>query len=670
MSDKKSHGLDSQHLNISSLLIANRGEISSRISRTCAALGIKSIAVFSDIDRDAPYVRDADMAIHIGESQPTLSYLDQDKIIAAAKRANADAIHPGYGFLAENAEFATRCEKENILWIGPHPDAIRQMGSKSNAKELMQKHGVPTVPGYQGTDQSVERLIEEAIDIGFPVLLKAVAGGGGKGMRIVKQKDELENAISSAKRESQSSFGNDELIIEKYIESGRHIEFQIFGDKHGHVIHVLERECTIQRRYQKVVEESPSPVMSTELRTRMGQAAINAAKALGYDNAGTVEFIYDDITGGFYFLEVNTRLQVEHPVTEQITGLDLVAMQIQSAQGIPLSINQEEIIGNGYAIELRLYAENPSNNFFPETGTISLFKLPEVNGLRVETAVQSGSTISIFYDPMIAKLIVHDKNRVSAIQKMAYVLEKLVCLGVTTNQHFLLTLMRNKAVLNGTYTTHFIQENLDSLIGKTEHSKATREALLAATLYSWNTRHANRTLLGGMPSGWRNSRYAMQSVDYKVGNDTINISYQKENESFIYNNSEETGQVKIQSVSQGSIAIEIDQIIKTFHISTDQNLHYIHHPEAGQIIGEEQDRFPVKEVEKTKGAYVTPMPSQIISIPIKVGDTVDTGDPLIVLSSMKMENTVVAEESGVVDSIFVEEGQNVDSGILLLKLKE
>ncbi|MEZ4955765.1 MAG: biotin carboxylase N-terminal domain-containing protein [Saprospiraceae bacterium] len=403
---------------INSILIANRGEIASRIIRTCQKMGIKSIAIYSEADRNAAYVQHADMAVFIGESTPTVSYLNQEKIIEVTKEMKADAIHPGYGFLAENAEFAKRCKIENIIFIGPTSEVIDLMGSKSNAKLLMQKNGVPVIPGYQGEDQSEQRLREEVIKMGFPVLLKATAGGGGKGMRIVQNEKELTEAIKSAKRESNNAFGDDKLIVEKYITNGRHIEFQIFGDQHGHVVHLLERECSIQRRFQKIIEESPSPIMDEELRNKMGAAAIKAAKAINYQNAGTVEFIYDEISKEFYFLEINTRLQVEHPVTEEITGLDLVQMQIETAQGTPLEILQEDIKGTGYAVEVRLYAEDSANNFLPMTGIVELFEVPEINGLRVETAVQSGSAISIYYDPMIAKLIVWDKTRQSAHRKM------------------------------------------------------------------------------------------------------------------------------------------------------------------------------------------------------------------------------------------------------------
>ncbi len=376
---------------INSILIANRGEIASRIIRTCKKMGIRSIAVYSEVDENALFVNQADVAVLIGDSSPAESYLNQDAIISAARTTDADAIHPGYGFLSENIEFAKRCNKEKLIFIGPHPKAIELMGSKSEAKTLMQKHNIPVVPGYQGKDQSATRLKKAAKEIGFPVLLKAVAGGGGKGMRVVEHEKELQESIDAAKREAISAFGNDELIIEKYIKSSRHIEFQIFGDKHKNAIHLLERECTIQRRHQKVVEESPSPVMSEKLRKTMGLAAVKAAKALHYDNAGTVEFIYDEVSGDFYFLEVNTRLQVEHPVTEEITGTDLVQMQIESAQGSPLKISQESVKGNGYAIEVRLYAEDPVNDFLPVTGTIHKFMVPEVSGLRIETAIETGT---------------------------------------------------------------------------------------------------------------------------------------------------------------------------------------------------------------------------------------------------------------------------------------
>ena len=655
--------------NINSILIANRGEIASRIIRTCRKMGIKSIAVFSEADRNAPFVAQADIAVFIGESSPTASYLDQDKIIATAKKTKSDAIHPGYGFFSENVSFAKRCEAENIIFIGPNPLAIDAMGSKSKAKTLMQLHGVPVVPGYQGTDQSVEKLKSEAIKMGFPVLLKATAGGGGKGMRIVHEASEVENAIQAAKRESKSAFGDDELIVEKYIASGRHIEFQIFGDKHGNAIHILERECSIQRRYQKVIEESPSPVLDDALREAMGNAAVNAAKALNYDNAGTVEFIFDDKTKDFYFLEVNTRLQVEHPVTEEVTGLDLVQMQIESAQGLPLSIAQSDVKGKGYAIEARLYAEDASNDFLPVTGTIQRFEIPKVDGLRVETAIESGSEISVFYDPMIAKIIVWDESRRAAHRKLQYTLRNLICLGMTTNQDFLLHLAENDEFQKGNYNTHFIQNeiNLNAIAQKSGENYAF--AGIAACLSAWQKREQKRTLLKSMPSGWRNSFYDYQKEIYLIGETELIVKYrfQKEQFKFLINDNEYA--VQLIETKNNDLRLEIDGLQYQFHLAQNGNDYFIHNEDFGNIHLIEKERFPIKVAEKVKGGYETPMPSQIIKILVEVGQIVKTGEGLVILSSMKMENTIEASEDGVVEEIYAAEGSSVEAGFLLLKIQ-
>lgn len=653
---------------INSILIANRGEIASRIIRTCRKMGIKSIAVFSEADRNAPFVRQADIAVFIGESNPTASYLDQDKIIATAKKTKADAIHPGYGFLSENVSFAKGCEAENIIFIGPNTLAIDAMGSKSKAKTLMQLHRVPVVPGYQGTDQSVEKLKSEAIKIGFPVLLKATAGGGGKGMRIVHHSDEVENAINAAKREAKNAFGDDELIIEKYIASGRHIEFQIFGDKHGNAIHILERECSIQRRYQKVIEESPSPVLDADLRKAMGEAAVNAAKALNYDNAGTVEFIFDDKTKDFYFLEVNTRLQVEHPVTEEITGLDLVQMQIESAQGLPLSIAQSDVKGKGYAIEARLYAEDASNDFLPVTGTIQRFEIPKVDGLRVETAIESGSAISVFYDPMIAKIIVWDESRPAAHRKLQYTLRNLVCLGMTTNQDFLLHLMQNNEFQTGQYDTHFIQNKIDlnTIAQKSEENYAF--AGIAACLSAWHEREQKRTLLKSMPSGWRNSFYDYQKETYLIGENELTVKYRFQKEQFKFLVYDNEYAVQLIEVKNNDLRLEIDDLQYHFHLAQNGNNYFVHNEDFGNIHLVEKERFPSRAAEKIKGGYEAPMPSQIIKILVETGQIVKVGDALVILSSMKMENTIEASENGVVEEIYAAEGNSVEAGFLLLKI--
>ena len=449
---------------IQSILIANRGEIASRIIRTCKAMGIRTVAIYSEADRQSPYVTQADRAVNIGAPRPTESYLNGQKIIDLAQKLSIDAIHPGYGFLSENHHFAQLCEEAGIIFIGPHAKAIEQMGSKALAKEIMRKHQVPVIPGYQGEDQSIDKLSEAAGDIGFPLLVKASAGGGGKGMRIVRHPEELLTALSASKREAKGAFGNDRIILEKYIAQSRHIEFQIFGDKNGNVIHLFERECTIQRRYQKVIEESPSPALTEELREQMAQAAIAAGKAISYDNAGTVEFIFDCQSNEFYFLEMNTRLQVEHPVTEAITGLDLVEWQISVAGGDELPLRQSEIRTRGYALETRIYAEDPQKEFFPVSGNIRSWSYPDnLSGFRMESAVKSGSDISIYYDPMIAKAITWGKNRNEAIRKMDYALSQTVCLGLTTNIPFLRAILSTDDFKKGNYDTGFIASNLTHL---------------------------------------------------------------------------------------------------------------------------------------------------------------------------------------------------------------
>ncbi len=654
---------------INSILIANRGEISSRVSRICRKMGIRSIAVYSDVDRKMPFVSDADQAVYIGANIPAESYLNQDKIIAAAKACDADAIHPGYGFLSENAGFAKRCADEGLIFIGPNPYAIASMGSKSHAKSIMMEHNIPIVPGYHGSDQSKERLIKESKHIGFPLLLKATAGGGGKGMRIVWKSEDLSQAIDAAMREAQSAFGDDELIIEKYIQSGRHIEFQIFGDQHGNYIHLLERECTIQRRYQKVVEESPSPVMTAELRDRMGQAAVNAAKALKYDNAGTVEFIYDDSSGDYFFLEVNTRLQVEHPVTEEITGLDLVQMQIESAQGQALSISQDEVKSEGYAIEIRLYAEDPYNDFRPVTGKIQHFQIPDMQGLRVESAVQSGSEISMYYDPMIAKIIVHDKDRLTAQRKLSYVMDHMICAGTVTNQSLLSQILNNQQFKQGKYDTHFIDTEIDlehqAVVGALLH-----HALIACTLLRWQERDNKRVLLSSMPSGWRNSFNDYQRDSYKYDETDWHINYRYLKGAFeIVMPSDDRIKASIIEIEESSISIEIEGIIKKYGIIETSSSIYLHHSDVGNLIIDKLDRLPVKKVEKVAGGYEAPMPAQVIKVIVEEGQVISTGDALVIISSMKMESTIEADTDGVVEEVYVTDNQAIEAGHIMLKIK-
>lgn len=647
---------------IKSIIIINRGEIACRIIRTCKQLGIKSIAVFSDADQDALFVKQADEAYHLPGNQPADTYINVEKIVEIIKKSGADAIHPGYGFLSENADFAERCEAEGVTFIGPNANAIRQMGSKSIAKKIMEEHQIPTIPGYNKDDQSIETLTQEALKIGSPLLLKASAGGGGKGMRIVNNESEIENAIEAAKRESKSAFGDDHLIIEKYIENARHIEFQIFGDKHGNVIHLLERECSIQRRYQKVLEESPSPVLSQAKREEMGEIACRVAKALNYDNAGTVEFVYSDKDESFYFLEVNTRLQVEHPVTEEITGLDLVKMQIDSAEGKTLAIKQEDVKSSGYAMELRLYAEDASNNYMPATGKIELFELPKVDGLRIESGIESGSEISLFYDPMIAKIIVHGNTRDEAFRKMQYTLEHTKCLGVTTNQDFLLDLIKNDNVQSGDYHTKFLETSYS--FEKASTDPYINEALIAvsAARYAERNKH-NHSLIG-----WRNSFSQGQWDTFEINDNQTKVNYRTVGKSLAYSIGDSNYEVTIIDFKDAQIHLIINGKKETYTVLHKDQTYFIQHPNFGSLDVKYVDRFPPKKQEKVEGGYTSPMPAEIIDIRVNVGDEVKEGQTLIILSSMKMEIPVVADKDGMVEEIFVEKAQSIEADYLLLKI--
>lgn len=653
---------------IHTLLIANRGEIASRIIRTCRQLGIQTIAVYSDADQDAPFVRFADQAVYLGASPAAASYLNQDRIIELALLHGANAIHPGYGFLSEKARFAQSCLDAGLIFVGPNPAAIAAMGSKSQAKSIIADHGVPVIPGYRGEDQSNERLFSEALDIGFPVLLKAAAGGGGKGMRIVNESAGLKEAISSAKRESLAAFGDDELLIEKYFPSARHIEFQIFGDQHGHAIHLLERECTIQRRYQKIIEESPSPVLSASMRAQMGAAAVQAAKAIRYDNAGTVEFIYIE-EGHFYFLEVNTRLQVEHPVTEAITGLDLVEWQIRMAEGSTLPLQQEEVQSRGYALECRLYAEDPSNNFLPVTGKIHAWKTPESAHLRYDTAIESGSEISIFYDPMIAKIIAHGTDRLTTFRSMQYAMGHLVCLGLTTNQAFLNHLLQHPEVIAGKYDTHFIQNQIDlGKLGKLP-PLALHQALITATLYLWKKQETQRKLLQNLPSGWRNNFYQPQEIRLLLVGEEWLVRYRYQAGVFQFFIAElEYSASLMDTTPADQVRLSIDGLQLTIALAESGDQLFLHWPAFGNLTIDLLPRFP--EVVRTQipGGYESPMPGEVVQVLVTVGQKVAAGESLIVLSSMKMENTIAAEAAGTVEEVFVQNGQRIEAGFLLIKI--
>jgi len=465
---------------LTKVLVANRGEIAVRIMRACQEMGIKTVAVYSEVDKEAPHVQIADESIDLGDPTPIASYLNIPKIIESAQKIGADAIHPGYGFLAENPDFAKSCEDVGIKFIGPKPKIISLMGDKIAAKKTMNKAGIPVIPGYSGEKQDIPSLAKEGKKIGFPLLVKAAAGGGGKGMRIVHSEDILEESIEGSKRESKSAFGDDTVFLEKYLEKPRHIEFQILGDEHGNIIHLFERECSIQRRHQKIIEESPSPVMNEKLRKKMGEAAVKAAEAVGYNNAGTVEFMVDGDLN-FYFMEMNTRLQVEHPVTELTTGIDLAKWQLKIAGGKELSIKQNELAQRGHAIECRIYAEDPSNGFLPSIGTLKKVEPPRGPNVRDDSGIYTGMKITPYYDPMLSKLIVNAENRDECIDKIIWALSRYVILGVTTNIPFLIKVLDHNEFRKGNITTHFIDNYFKDWISSKKSLPV--EAIIALSVY-------------------------------------------------------------------------------------------------------------------------------------------------------------------------------------------
>ena len=471
------------------ILIANRGEIAIRIIRACKELGIKTVAVYSSADQHAQHVQLADEAILLGDAAPKESYLNVDKLIAAAIHTKADAIHPGYGFLSENASFALAVESANLTFIGPSADSIRAMGDKAESKIAMKKAGVPTVPGFEDLESDAE-FKKAAKEIGYPVLVKAAAGGGGKGMRVVNDENELSEAIKSARREALNSFGDERLLIEKYLANAHHIEFQVFGDKHGNLIHLFERECSVQRRHQKIIEETPSPLLTPELREQMGQAAVAAAKAVNYYNAGTIEFIFDPILSSFFFLEMNTRLQVEHPITELVTGIDLVQWQIRIAAGEKFPFMQSDLHQHGHAIECRVYAEDPANGFFPSTGKLLQFIEPRGPGIRVDSGFTTGSEVTHFYDPLLAKLIVHAENRETAIQRMQTALKEFVVHGVVTNIDFMQAMLAHDDFAGGKVSTRWVEAKFKEWNTPEPSAESLVAAALADVVFAGKTQPA------------------------------------------------------------------------------------------------------------------------------------------------------------------------------------
>tara|TARA_B110000879_G_scaffold75701_1_gene105560 strand:+ start:8751 stop:10697 length:1947 start_codon:yes stop_codon:yes gene_type:complete len=626
------------------ILIANRGEIACRIIQTAKKMGIKTVAVYSDADRNSLHVSQADEAIHIGPSPSTESYLIIDKIIQAALSSGAQAIHPGYGFLSENADFCRQCDANNLIFIGPPVEAILAMGSKSAAKNIMAKANVPLVPGYHGEDQSTAILKQSADEMGYPVLLKAAAGGGGKGMRAVYQADEFDQALAAAKREAKNSFNDEIMLVEKYLQQPRHVEIQVFCDQHNNAVHLFERDCSLQRRHQKVIEEAPAPGMTEELRQRMGEAAIRAARSIDYQGAGTVEFLLDS-SGEFFFMEMNTRLQVEHPVTEMISGQDLVEWQLRVANGEPLPCTQDQLTLKGHAFEARIYAEDPEHDFLPSTGKLTVLQAPlETAHVRIDSGVIQGDEISVFYDPMITKLVVWDIDRGRALQRLTQALSEYNIAGVTTNIPFLYNLASSQAFRRGDVNTGFIEEHEDEIFHRRQEdldyaAPLAAQAILAALKESAQDL-AEQSNEPNSPwhlvNHWRVSDNSPQRINITIGTEQLEV---------ITESSALPANIKVVSDENG------------FNLFTPNGV--FHCAKTQPDLGLDQD-------QDSSGNLTAPMNGTVVTLLVDIGATVAKGETLLVMEAMKMEHSIVAPSDGKVSEFFYQPGELVDGGAELL----
>lgn len=636
-----------------SLLVANRGEIALRIIKTASEMGIKCIAVYVDEDADSPHVKAADESFRL----PDGGYLDTNAIINAAKQTNAEAIHPGYGFLSENAQFARKVKKEKIIWVGPSAHVISVMGDKLKAKELADKANVPTL--------TMTSNLKEASKIGYPLLIKAAAGGGGKGMRVVPSETSLNESLMAAKREAKAGFNDDRVFFERYIEKSRHIEIQILGDAHGNVVHLGERECSIQRRHQKIIEESPSPRISEDTRKKMGSAAIKLAKKIKYQSAGTVEFLLDDDTEEFWFLEVNTRLQVEHPITEEVTGIDLVYEQLKIARGEILTYKQDDITFSGHSIEARLYAENPENNFLPETGTLIAYDENLEEGARWDSGVESGSVIGTSFDPMLAKVITHAKTRSDAALKLAKTLESSHIGGVITNRDYLVSILRSEDFLKGNTTTDFVDR---VELTKTQNLNQDQiiHAAMIASVWLQEVNRFNDLTLGHLPSGWTNGRLPKNSQKFLYLNEEVSISYKLGRDNIFCLN--DSFSAYVHDCYQDGIDIEINNRRNFSMITSSKNQIIVNMP-FGDVNLELIPKFHIPEEKIVEGSLVAPMPGKVINLKVKKGSKVKSGDTLVILEAMKMEQSIKASKDGVIDEVFISKGDQVENGAVLMVME-
>ncbi|WP_108471541.1 acetyl/propionyl/methylcrotonyl-CoA carboxylase subunit alpha [Rhodanobacter thiooxydans] len=655
------------------VLIANRGEIACRVIRTCRRLGIHTIAVYSEADRDAQHVRLADEAWPIGGPLPAESYLRIDTILDAAKKSGAQAIHPGYGFLSENTAFSRACQDAGIVFIGPDPQSIEAMGSKAAAKHLMAKHAVPLVPGYDGNEQDNAYLADQAHAIGYPLIIKPSAGGGGKGMQIVRSDAEFPEALETAQRVAKAAFGDASMLLERYIEQPRHIEFQVFGDRHGHVIHLNERECSAQRRYQKVLEETPSPFLDDARRQAMGAAAVAAAKAVDYVGAGTVEFIVAQ-DGTFFFMEMNTRLQVEHPVTELTLGLDLVEWQLRVAAGQPLPLAQDQVHAHGHAIEVRLYAEDPDQNFLPGSGKLQTLRLPTPSAhVRLDGGVVEGDSVTIFYDPMIAKLIVFDHDRPQALQRLREALAECEIIGPKSNIGFLERLVRHPAVVEGRIDTGYLDRHLDEfLVGDVTPFDGTLFAAATAALLhdeshvadnaadphspwasadAWRVGHAGKRIVA---LGWREQRFEIEARGH-AGHYQLRYG-------------ETNCEVQGARLQDDSLGARFNGEARRVPLSCD-DAHVLLHDAHGQRYSFSRAAAFAWEAKDAAGGnqVIAPMPGRIVLVKAKAGDVVEQGQELLVMEAMKMELALKAPRAGTIESVNATQGEFVEADVVLVR---
>ena len=649
-----------QHRPFHKVLVANRGEIALRVMRSARRLGLGVVAVYSDADRDALHVKHADQAVRIGEALPAQSYLNIPAIIAAAKASGADAVHPGYGFLAENEEFAQACKDAGLVFIGPSPQAIEAMGNKAGAKDIMTKAGVPVVPGYQGAEQGDEIMLTEARKIGFPVMIKAVAGGGGRGMRLVTEAAAFPDALRSARSEAKAAFGDPTIILERAIQNPRHIEIQVFGDSFGNAIHLGERDCSVQRRHQKLIEEAPSPAVTPELRARMGEVAVAAVKALRYEGAGTLEFLLD-ASGEFYFMEMNTRLQVEHPVTEAITGIDLVELQLRVARGEQLPVKQQDIEFSGHAIEVRLCSEDAAHDFMPQSGRVARWQVPD--SIRVEHALQSGSEIPPFYDSMIAKVISHGTTREEARGRLIVGLEQLTAFGVTTNQAFLMSCLRHPGFAKGEATTAFIGAHRNELLAPRREA-AFDTALAGLLLYVTNPR---------APS-WQSGRSLSATfplpAKIEIAGHAHDLDITRERDgSYTVATDGRQGRFEIEQLDSDVIRFRHDGVMDSAKFLRDGDQLHIQHRGIPLTVSDLTLAAPKAAASNGgDGKVRAALNGRVVAVLVKPGDRVAAGQPVMTLEAMKMEHVHKAGIDGVVAAIDVAEGEQVTTGRIVAEI--